>query len=135
LGASLAVPKLRQCDLAALASPFNFGPNRDSNRTVEEVVEEVLRHWPGKWQDKSDPKAPHEAGLLHLSTDKAAALLHWSPVWSFSDAVAHTVQWYRQGAAFKNPIEFQELTRRQISQYIAEARAARLPWAQPSSPS
>jgi CDP-glucose 4,6-dehydratase len=132
LGASLALPKLRRCDLPALASAFNFGPNRDANRTVEELVEEILRHWPGRWRDKTDPAAPHEAGLLQLSTDKAAALLLWFPVWSFSEAVAQTVQWYRQAGPFKNAKEFQKLTRRQISQFIDQARASRLPWVQPA---
>ena len=32
---------------------------------------EVLRYWPGRWEDKSDPKAAHEAQLLNLATDKA----------------------------------------------------------------
>jgi len=131
LGASLAVPKLRRCDPSALAAAFNFGPNRDANRTVEELVLEVLRHWPGRWRDKSDPNAPHEAGLLQLSTDKAAALLRWFPVWTFSEAVEKTVQWYRESRSFKTAREFQTLTRRQISQYVGQARAARLPWAQP----
>jgi CDP-glucose 4,6-dehydratase len=132
LGASLAAPKLRRCDLSGLTSAFNFGPDRDSNRTVEELVEEVLRHWPGRWQDKSDPRAPHEAGLLQLSTDKAAALLRWFPVWSFSEAVARTIEWYRKADAFKHAKEFQKLTRRQISQYVDQASALRLPWVQPA---
>ncbi len=131
LGACLASPPLRRCDASALASAFNFGPNRDANRTVEELVQEVLRHWPGRWRDKSDPNAPHEAGLLQLSTDKAAALLRWFPVWSFFEAVEKTVLWYRQAASFKTSGQFQKLTRRQISQYVGQARAARLPWVQP----
>jgi CDP-glucose 4,6-dehydratase len=133
LGASLAAPKLRRCDLTALTSAFNFGPNRDANRTVEELVEEVLRHWPGRWQDKTDPTAPHEAGLLQLSTDKAAAMLLWFPVWSFAEAVGQTVQWYRKAGAFINAKEFQRLTRRQISHYIDQARASRLSWVQPAT--
>lgn len=133
LGASLAVPKLRRCDLSSLASAFNFGPNRDANRTVKDLVEEVLRSWPGRWLDKTDPKAPHEAGLLQLATDKAAALLRWFPVWSFSQAVANTVQWHRKALTFKNAKEFQKLTRWQISQYAADARAGQLIWVQPSS--
>ena len=133
LGACLTLPKLRQRELSDLASAFNFGPNRDANRTVKELVEEVLRHWPGRWQDKTDPNAPHEAGLLQLSTDKAAALLGWFPVWSFSGAVAETVQWYRKAASFKHAKEFQKLTRRQISQYVGDARAAALPWVQPKT--
>jgi CDP-glucose 4,6-dehydratase len=133
LGACLAAPKLRQGDLSGLTSAFNFGPNRNANRTVEELVEEVLRHWPGRWLDKTDAKAPHEAGLLQLSTDKAAALLRWFPVWSFSEAVARTVQWYRKAGSFKHAKEFQKLTRSQISQYVAQARAARLSWVQPAA--
>ncbi len=55
-----------------LASAFNFGPALASNRTVAELVLEVLKHWPGTWEDKSDPRAPHEATLLNLAIDKAA---------------------------------------------------------------
>jgi CDP-glucose 4,6-dehydratase len=128
------VPKLRRCDLPVLTSAFNFGPNRDANRTVAELVEEVLRHWPGRWQDKTDPKAPHEAGLLQLSTDKAAAMLRWFPVWSFAEAVEHTVQWYREAGSFTGAKEFQKLTRGQIAQYIDQARASRLPWVEPATP-
>ncbi len=133
LGASLAVPELRRCELPELASAFNFGPNRDSNRTVEELVGEILLSWPGRWQDKTDANAPHEAGLLQLSTDKAAALLRWFPVWPFSEAVAQTVQWYRKAGSCKNAREFQKLTRGQISQYVKQANAARLLWTQPAA--
>ena len=111
-----------------MASAFNFGPNRDANRTVEELVEEVLRHWPGEWRDKTDPKAPHEAGLLQLSTDKARALLGWFPVWSFSEAVAKTVEWYRQAGHFQTAKEFQKQTRGQIAHYVQRARALQAPW-------
>jgi CDP-glucose 4,6-dehydratase len=130
LGASLAMPKLRRCDGPLLASAFNFGPNRDANRTVEELVEEVLRHWPGCWRDKSEAGAPHEAGLLQLSTDKAAALLGWLPVWTFGEAVAKAVGWYRAARTFKSAKEYQRLTRRQISEYVQRARALQLPWVQ-----
>ena len=60
-----------------LASAFNFGPGNEANRTVAELVTELLQHWPGRWEDKSDPHAVHEASLLHLATDKANALLDW----------------------------------------------------------
>lgn len=79
-----------------LCSAFNFGPNLSSNRPVGELVEEVLKHWPGDWEDQSDPSAPHEASLLNLSVDKAHHMLGWSPRWGFSDTIAHTVDWYRQ---------------------------------------
>ena len=32
----------------------------------------------GRWEDRHDPSAPHEAGLLRLSIDKATARLGWA---------------------------------------------------------
>jgi CDP-glucose 4,6-dehydratase len=110
-----------------LASAFNFGPSHESNRTVAELVTEVLKHWPGRWEDKSDPTAVHEAGLLQLSTDKAHALLRWSPVWSFSTAIEQTVNWYRETR--KAPEQAPDLTRRQIQRYQADAAKAEMSWA------
>jgi CDP-glucose 4,6-dehydratase len=110
-----------------LASAFNFGPSHEANRTVAELVAEVLKHWPGQWEDQSDPKAPHEAGLLQLSTGKAHALLRWSPVWSFSTAIEQTVSWCRETR--KAPEQAPDLTRRQIQRYQADAAKAQVPWA------
>jgi len=112
-----------------LASAFNFGPGHESNRTVAEVVGEILKHWPGKWEDRSDPKAVHEASLLQLTTDKANALLGWAPAWDFSTAIEQTVNWYR--AVVQNGSDFQpaELTREQIASYTARAIELRRPWA------
>ena len=52
---------------------------------MAELVTEMLKHWPGRWEDRSDPNAVHEAKLLQLATDKANALLGWAPVWTFPD--------------------------------------------------
>ena len=68
----------------ALCSGFNFGPDPESNRSVKALVEEVLKTWPGSWEDRSDPHAVHEAGLLNLAIEKADQLLGWQPVWDFS---------------------------------------------------
>ena len=111
-----------------LSGAFNFGPHHDANRTVVELVTELLKHWPGHWEDRADPHAPHEAKLLQLATDKAHAMLGWSPVWSFADAVEHTVKWYRgMGDA---PQRVLDLTRQQIQRYQTDAAKAGLPWAQ-----
>jgi CDP-glucose 4,6-dehydratase len=112
-----------------LASAFNFGPNHKSNCTVAELVTEVLKYWPGRWEDKSNPEAVHEAGLLQLSTDKAHARLRWSPVWSLPAAVEQTVGWYREAA--KNAENAATLTSRQIAQYSAAAAKAGVRWAVP----
>ena len=79
----------------AEASPFNFGPSVDANRSVRELVEAALDHWSGSWRDISDPSAPHEAGRLHLQSDKAHHQLGWKALWPFSTTVNRTVSWYR----------------------------------------
>ena len=81
---------------AELASAFNFGPQLEANRPVRELVDEALRHWPGRWQDQSDPSAPHEASLLNLVIDKAHHQLGWAPRWNFVTTVERTVNWYRR---------------------------------------
>ena len=113
--------------LKALSSSFNFGPALSSNRTVAELVEEILKHWPGKWEDKSDQKAVHEAKLLNLATDKAHHLLGWSPAWNFSETIRQTVAWHR--IANSAGVDFRSLTRGQIKDYAATARAAGVAWA------
>ena len=112
---------------APLASAFNFGPELASNRTVAELVQEILKHWPGQWEDRSDPHAVHEATLLNLATDKAFHLLAWKPVWGFETTLRHTATWYRQ--AITAPAGIRELTTGQIAAYSTEARTLGLRWA------
>ncbi len=110
----------------ALASAFNFGPGHDSNRTVEELVTEMLKHWPGRWEHHHDPKAVHEANLLQLVTNKANALLGWSPVWGFPTAVEQTVVWYRAVGRKKPAVD---ATSEQIHSYCRRAAELLQPWA------
>lgn len=102
--------------LAALCSAFNFGPHLESNRTVKDLVEEALKHWPGRWEDRSDPRAPHEAGKLNLVWDKAHHVLGWAPRWGFAETVEKTVTWYREVGQGGDPAA---LTRRQIAEYCS----------------
>ena len=125
LGAGLANSKLSAFD-SQLASAFNFGPALGSNRTVAELVQEVLKHWPGRWEDKSDFNAMHEANRLNLAIDKAHHFLQWKPVWDFEQAVAKTVQWYRHYDLGTSSLE--AFTRDQISAYVSAAVVEHLPW-------
>ena len=104
--------------LVALATSFNFGPALASNRPVRELVEEVLKHWPGRWEDRGDPHAVHEASLLNLSTDKARQVLGWVPLWGFARTLEATVEWYRAVHA-KGPGVASELVRGQIAAYAS----------------
>ena len=89
---------------ADYASGFNFGPDPKDNRTVESLVEEILKTCRGIWEDKSDPTAVHEAGLLSLDTRKARKTLGWKPRWNFAAAVRNTVEWYMRVGEGADPI-------------------------------
>ncbi len=110
-----------------LSSAFNFGPALASNRTVAELVHEILKHWPGQWDDQSDPHALHEAQLLNLATDKAHHFLGWSPAWTFAETIAQTVLWYRESTSADRDLH--DLTTSQISTYTAAAKSAGVTWA------
>jgi CDP-glucose 4,6-dehydratase len=102
--------------LSLYASAFNFGPSLTSNRTVGELVTEVVALWPGRWEDRSDREAPHEAGRLNLAADKAFCLLGWQSGWNFEQTIIETVSWYRtilEKGAGSAPL----LTKEQITAY------------------
>ena len=110
LGAALAT----RTRFADYASGFNFGPDPSANRTVKDLVTEILKHREGKWEDCSDPKAVHEAGLLNLDITKAREVLGWTPRWDFETTIAKTVEWYGEVAAGTDAVA---TTRRQIQEY------------------
>lgn len=109
------------------AGAFNFGPALASNRSVAELVAEVLQHWPGRWEDRSDPAAVHEAQRLNLATDKAFHLLQWQPVWNFAETIAETVTWYRE--VDSAPARALAKTRAQIAAFSQTAHQHGLAWA------
>ncbi len=117
----------------ALCSAFNFGPTIDSNRSVRVVVEELLKHRNGSWVDRSDASAVHEAGRLHLSTDKAYHLLDWQPVWEFPETIEKTATWYHN-AESASATDLLAVTQAQIAAYVAAARTAGVSWACQSFP-
>ena len=113
--------------LNPLCGGFNFGPALTSNRTVATLVQEVLKHWPGRWEDRSDPQAVHEAKLLNLATDKAFHFLNWQPVWDFEQTIARTVAWYR--GVETNAVAAGAMTLQQIAEYENAAKTANIAWA------
>lgn len=104
LSGYLQLAEALAADPAAHVEAWNFGPQLEANRPVAELVEALHHHWPGQWNDHSDPQAPHEAGLLHLVIDKAVSRLGWHPRWDFATTVARTAGWYRQVAGGASPL-------------------------------
>lgn len=102
----------RYCDA------WNFGPLPEATVTVRHLVERLIHHWgAGSWEDGSDPGAPHEAGLLSLSIEKAQRVLGWRPRWSFDEAIRQTTRWYQQSAKAASPREVQAITCAQLQAY------------------
>lgn len=87
-----------------LASAYNFGPESRDLMTVRELVEAALTHWPGCWEEASDPTAPHEASLLSLGIEAARHDLGYAPRWDSQRAVAATLAWYRRAEGGAEPI-------------------------------
>jgi CDP-glucose 4,6-dehydratase len=106
--------------LSSYSSAFNFGPARESNRSVGELVGEVVKLWPGRWEDRSDSAAHHEAGMLNLAADKAFHLLGWQSKWGFEQTISETVSWYR-AILEKETGAVLNLTREQIASYSGRA--------------
>lgn len=105
------------------AEAWNFGPDESGNRTVAEVLSKLTASWSDlRWHVTGVPQ-PHEAGLLQLDSTKARTLLKWLPVWGLDDGLRQTANWYR---ALGERGEL--VTRQQLADYVAAARAKNLVW-------
>ena len=61
------------------------------------MVETAIEYWgSGKWKDCSDPKQPHEAGLLKLDINSAEKELGWKPKLNAKQAIKWTIDWYKK---------------------------------------
>jgi CDP-glucose 4,6-dehydratase len=79
------------------AKSYNFGPSTEEDYSVEEVTEKVMKLWSAvKIQFGSDPKDPHEAGLLKLDCALAKKDLQWTPSLNINEALDLTVNWYKK---------------------------------------
>lgn len=86
------------------ASPFNFGPVSEAPvKDVVDLASDVLGgevHYP-----KVQPKAPHEAGRLHLDSHKASDLLAWNPRLDLRSSVEMTAEFYKAWSQGSDPWE------------------------------
>ena len=98
LGSRMDIRTVSDADAAAVCDGFNFGPAVESSRPVRDVVETLIQHLPGSWRNLQSPNAVHEAGLLHLCTDKSRHTLGWRPVWDFQQTIFRTAEWYQEYA-------------------------------------
>jgi len=79
------------------ACGWNFGPPEQDARPVGWIVQRVGELWPAQisWELDEGPH-PHEARYLKLDSSRARGRLGWRPLLGLDDALAATVEWYRQ---------------------------------------
>jgi CDP-glucose 4,6-dehydratase len=105
-------------DPERFSGAWNFGPGHDALRSVEELARAVLSAWgSGEICHQTNQDAPHEAKILHLSSEKARAELGWETLWSFERTAVETVAWYRAVNEGGSPAD---TARNQIHAYMAE---------------
>lgn len=102
---------------------YNFGPPTDRFYTVQEVLDEAKTHFTKAGKKASVEVIPsqfHEAGLLALNCDKAAAELGWKTTLDFAQTIDMTANWYLEHDRNTNMIEY---TNKQIDEYIAKMQS------------
>jgi CDP-glucose 4,6-dehydratase len=123
LGARMAAE-----DDARLLDAWNFGPVARDSRSVAELVDTIVDAWgSGRWQEVGQSGELHEAEQLSLACDKALQHLSWWPTWTFEQALAKTVRWYRAWADKEK--DLWQLCQSQVVDYTADARKEGVPWA------
>ena len=95
---------------------WNFGPSTHSIRTVLDLAQAFTSFCGGEGIQIETPATKmHEATLLHLSTEKAAAYLKWFPKYAFDEAVIKTAEWYVRIGQGENAAE---VTKEQITEFM-----------------
>jgi CDP-glucose 4,6-dehydratase len=100
LGGYLLLGGLLASGATKLSPAYNFGPQPHDHLPVGQLVQQAIANWGnGEWVNASDKSQPHEAGLLQLDITLADKELHWQPKLTAAEAIAWTLQWYRQPVA------------------------------------
>lgn len=74
---------------------YNVGPDDCDCVTTGQLVELFCKSWGqgARWEDHSEPNAPHEANFLRLDCTKFKTMFQWKPRWHIQEAVAKTCEW------------------------------------------
>lgn len=123
---------VRLRDGARVTEGWNFGPEQDNIRNVQQLVDELILTWgSGASRHADEAGAPNEAMALSLNIDKARDRLQWRPVWNFQRTIGETAAWFKAYGGGKTDVR--ALTEAQIIAYTADAAEAQVQWAVPAS--
>ena len=98
------------------AEAWNFGPEEDNIRTVEDIINEMSKHVDIKDKVKyQNDMHFHETNILKLDISKVKSSLGWKPKWGFEETIKKTCIWYKE-YLLKNDIK--NITLKQINDYL-----------------
>lgn len=115
LSAYLMIAK-EQYEDRSKAGFYNVGPDDRDCITTGELVDIFCRKWGSgiSWENIYDG-GPHEANFLKLDCSKIKKELGWKSRWGVEEAIAQTVDWYKQYESGKN---IEQCMEKQISFYF-----------------
>ncbi len=102
-----------------LAGGWNFGPVEEDAWPVGRLVERLGELWPERVRSAvDDGPHPHEAHYLKLDSSLARARLGWRPPAALEEALAATVDWYRE---YESGADMRAVTLAQLERLSATA--------------
>lgn len=122
-------------DGAAYAGAYNLGPMEMTGITAQAIAERSIALWgQGTWVHvDSDAPRPKETYHLRLSWEKAAQRLGWYPVYTWEDALAEVVAYFKAYAAqvadASQPVDLYATCAAHVAAYVARAQARGVRWA------
>jgi CDP-glucose 4,6-dehydratase len=129
----------------AYAEAWNFGPREQVGVPARDIAEKLIALWGhGRWEHTDPGYARIETGQLRLSWEKAAMRLGWQPVYTWEEALAEIVDWFkafqriyamdRQSASDAGQQDMLAVAQAHIEDYVLAARRRGLPWTVPAAP-
>jgi CDP-glucose 4,6-dehydratase len=114
------------------AGAWNFGPPEHRAVTTEELVRATIDLWGHGSYIVTGGRDEVETSVLRLNWDKAANELDWRPIYTWKEALAETVGWYRVYHTQREraaPIDMYDTCVAQIRAYSERASEENLAWA------
>jgi len=97
------------------SEPWNFGPENENIRTVQNIIEEISKNIILKSINYENNTNLHETTTLKLNILKAKEKLKWIPKWGFKKTIKETCDWYKSYISNEN---LEEVTIKQIYEYL-----------------
>ena len=110
----------------AVAEAWNFGPLEQKGISAQQITEKLIALWgSGTWIHTQPGHAKVETNQLRLNWDKAVTRLGWQPVYSWEQALAEIVAWFK---AFQAEEDMHQVCQKHIQAYTHQAQQLQLPW-------